>query len=74
MNKLCKNENCQESVLVKDLNYGKCAINNNRTISVGRELFIYAPYYCEKCGYTEFYNDNISGRLTAADWADIFIG
>lgn len=29
---------------------------------------------CSGCGYTEFYNDNISGKLTASDWADIFIG
>lgn len=29
---------------------------------------------CKKCGYTEFYSDSISGKLTGADWADIFIG
>ncbi len=29
---------------------------------------------CSSCGYTEFYNDNISGRLSGSDWADIFFG
>ncbi len=29
---------------------------------------------CTKCGYTEFFNDNISGRLDGSDWLDIFFG
>ncbi len=29
---------------------------------------------CNKCGYTEFYKDNILGGLTGSDILDVFFG
>ncbi len=29
---------------------------------------------CNKCGFTEFYKDNITGKLSGSDFLDIFFG
>lgn len=62
----CKGEEC----VVGDMAATGRGISRYFNVQVNQ----FTTVSCSKCGYTEFYKENISGKLTNADWFDIFIG